>query len=736
MARLKLRFAFWLALSMPGLRSVQAQSPARQPRIDVLAGVPRVVDRTTDGVLASAATLADVSNVYLGSDGSIYFDEPTRNTVRAFKIGEQVRRVAGNGETPPIAAMFGRGGLQLSGPATQASLGRIDGGVIDPIANVLFLNAFNHGALVGVALDAGTVFVAAGGGGRGGGGRGGPDVGPASAVSLAGLGALCLAQSADARTGQAGVLFFLDSRGGKVRRLTYEVDPTTRSIGSAGVDLVASASMTSGRPLDSLLQVGLTSGCTYAAPLKKLLFSVNFSRVIMSLDFPSGPSGPPGDLAIIAGRPRQSPTSCDDGDGRSATAAAINPNWIAFDPERSTIFFSSGSLNCVRAFRIGGNIATVAGTGRAEDSGLGGPARSASFASPRGLAFDAGSGALYIAASGTRRILRLLNGRLDAVAGIGPSEALFRTPQPARSVSLGTLTAGAVGDDGTVYVVDAQHSVANRIDPKTGRISLFAGNGIAATDVSDNVPATSVSVGGSRGLAVDEHRNVYLVEGPLIRRIDDRGVIHLFAGTPLAGGFAGDGGPASSAQLRNPEALVYSPETGAWYFHEDGRIRRIDRNGIITTIAGTGSNAANSPDGTPALEADVGGASGAMFIWVDGRTTPETVYFTEGAAVRKFVVGGALATVAGGNGRGFNGDGIPATTATLTRPVGITGDRQGNLFLVDDARIRRIDRAGIITTLAGPDAPWKMPQGLQWDSRGYLIVFDVASNQVFRISGF
>ena len=120
------RLVFCLALSMPGLMSVQAQSPSHQPRIDVLAGVPRVVARTTDGVLASAATLADVSNVYLGSDGSIYFDERTQNTVRAFKIGERVRRVAGNGETPSIAAMFGRGGLRLSGPATEASLGRID----------------------------------------------------------------------------------------------------------------------------------------------------------------------------------------------------------------------------------------------------------------------------------------------------------------------------------------------------------------------------------------------------------------------------------------------------------------------------------------------------------------------------------------------------------------------------------------------------------------------------------
>ena len=86
-----------------------------------------------------------------------------------------------------------------------------------------------------------------------------------------------------------------------------------------------------------------------------------------------------------------------------------DPNRIAFDPGSSTIFFSSGSLNCVRAFSIGGNIATVAGTGRAEDSGLGGPALRASFALPYGLAFDSGSGALYIAARGTRRTVRALS---------------------------------------------------------------------------------------------------------------------------------------------------------------------------------------------------------------------------------------------------------------------------------------------------------------------------------------
>src|SRR5438874_13132164 len=113
MARINLRFAFCVVLSMPGLRRVQAQSPARQPRIDVLAGVPRVVDRTTDGVLAGAATLADVSNVYLGSDGSIYFDERTQNTVRAFKIGGRVRRVAGYGDTPLCDAVISRGGVRL-----------------------------------------------------------------------------------------------------------------------------------------------------------------------------------------------------------------------------------------------------------------------------------------------------------------------------------------------------------------------------------------------------------------------------------------------------------------------------------------------------------------------------------------------------------------------------------------------------------------------------------------------
>ena len=704
---------------------------AQDYRVETIVGGSHTA-QSDDGRPAVAAALADLFWLHRGPDGTLYFEEVSQNNVRAFQVGGMIRRVAGNGKTgrPPLTP----------GPASEVALGPIQGGAVDPIAPIAFLNTLGTQLITGVNLKTGLAFPAAGGGPRG-----GPESGPADQIAVAGIGSFCIAQGSNSPTGQKGVLFFIDVRLQKIRRLIYDFDAATGGIKNTSVDTVAGEGgigfTAEGPALAAKMRFGLTSGMAYASSLNKLIFAQSFHNVIMSVDFPSGPAGASGNVAVIGGFFGSSPSSFNAGEGGPATAAAISPNGIAFDPKTLNIYFTSAPLNCVRMFRIGGNITTVAGNGLATDSGLGGPATRASVPSPRGIAFDPDTDSVYIAATGTRRVLRLRNGVVDSVAGVGPKGGLITKPTPGHLAALEAMADGTMADDGTIYAIDRQHSVINRFDPKSRLVSLFAGTGITALDRSDGTPARAVSLNRPRSVATDSKGNVYVVEtgAEAIRRIDRRGTIHLYAGRPGVVAFEGDGGPATAAKLANPDSAFYSSATRALYFHEDGRFRRVDQNGIISTIAGDGSSNGDSPDGTPATEAKLGGASGGTHIWVDGSTKPETIYFTETAAgkVRKFAIGGAIFTVAGANGAASNRDGIPGATGLLRAPTGIVGDGKGNLYIAErgNRRISRIDGKGNIhpfTVTSG--TPLSDPQTLVMDSAGRLIVFDSGANQVFRLN--
>jgi len=181
-------------------------------------------------------------------------------------------------------------------------------------------------------------------------------------------------------------------------------------------------------------------------------------------------------------------------------------------------------------------------------------------------------------------------------------------------------------------------------------------------------------------------------------------------------GFSGDGGPAAAAQIASGGALAFDA-AGNLYFADTGnsRIRRVDRNGVVTTVAGRGQRYAPNPyfmggfggDGGPATDAymyapsDVAvDAAGNLYIadWGNHR-------------IRKVDTNGIITTVAGSGCSsetsycygGFSGDGGPATNALLKRPLEIEVDRDGNLYILDygNYRIRKVDTNGIITTIAG-----------------------------------
>jgi streptogramin lyase len=220
--------------------------------------------------------------------------------------------------------------------------------------------------------------------------------------------------------------------------------------------------------------------------------------------------------------------------------------------------------------------------------------------------------------------------------------------------------------------------------------------------------------------------------------------IRTFAGTGTKG-FSGDGGPAEKAQLNNPFGIARGPD-GALYIcdTDNHRIRRVSREGIISTVAGSGARG-YSGDGGPALQAQLNEPYEVRF------DAGGNLFFVErmNHAVRR-VDGktGIITTVAGSGTEGFSGDGGPAAQAQMNQPHSIGFDPSGNLFICDilNHRIRKVDmRTGTISTFAGtgekkptPDGariagtPLNGPRALDFDRQGNLWLALREGNTVHR----
>jgi RHS repeat-associated protein len=243
------------------------------------------------------------------------------------------------------------------------------------------------------------------------------------------------------------------------------------------------------------------------------------------------------------------------------------------------------------------------------------------------------------------------------------------------------------------------------VDLQRPVITNVAGTGGAGFN-GDGGPAYLAVLGGPRGIAVAADGSVYVSDANRIRRVTPDGIINTVVGTGFNGS-AGDGGPATQAQLGGPYGLAFGPD-GSLYIAERGnrKIRRVGPDGIISTVAGTGvfcsPPTALCGDGGPALQAgffdpwDVAvGPDGSLYIADAG-----------GGRIRRVGPDGIIRTVAGrGTAAGclFSGDGGPATNACLNLPSGVAVGPDGTLYIADqiNQRIRRVGPDGIITTIAG-----------------------------------
>jgi sugar lactone lactonase YvrE len=273
---------------------------------------------------------------------------------------------------------------------------------------------------------------------------------------------------------------------------------------------------------------------------------------------------------------------------------------------------------------------------------------------------------------------------------------------PAKSAGLCGPTDVALDAEGNMYISDTGDycsgpggDTVRKVDPH-GTITTVAGTGEAGFS-GDGGPATKARLDFPSAVAVDREGNLYIADGSnyRIRKVDKDGIITTFAGTGEAR-HSGDGGPATSAQLREPACMVFDAQ-GNLYLADYTSVRKIDPSGTITTVAGTG-RFGFSGDGGPATEAKLT----ASDIALDGKGNMY-ISDTENNRIRMVDRDGIIHTVAGTGKEGYSGDGGPATKAALALPIGIALDSEGNLYIAchHNSRVRKVDRNGKITTVAG-----------------------------------
>jgi RHS repeat-associated protein len=248
------------------------------------------------------------------------------------------------------------------------------------------------------------------------------------------------------------------------------------------------------------------------------------------------------------------------------------------------------------------------------------------------------------------------------------------------------------------------------------------------------------------GVAIDTAGNLYIADlyNHRIRRVDTNGIITTFAGigTP---GYGGDGGPVTQAQLNGPVDVTLDAQGNLYIADADnGRIRKVDTNGIITTVAGT-TPWSYGGDGGPAIQA---GFDFPFGVAVDASGN---IYVADvwGYRVRKIDADGIITTVAGDGEWGYGGDGGPATQAQLDEPNSVVLDAQGNLYIADsyNSRIRKVYTNGIITTIAGSggwtnsgdggpatEADFYSPTGLAVTQSGTLYIADVDWHNIRKVA--
>jgi sugar lactone lactonase YvrE len=319
---------------------------------------------------------------------------------------------------------------------------------------------------------------------------------------------------------------------------------------------------------------------------------------------------------------------------------------------------------------------------------------------PMGIAEDR-LGNIYLSDRAARLVWKIdSTGRATVIAGTGKTtdpSGLPRSRVRAQDVDFALPEALIVDRDENILLADSLNHAILKID-REGYLTHVAGNGQRGFS-GDGGQATEASLSGPYDVRIDSKGNVYIADlfNYRIRKVDTNGVISTVAGTGVAG-YRGDGGPAVNAQLNMAYGIALDNEDNLLIADSDNHvIRKVGRDGIIHTIAGSGRG--YEGDGGPALRAKFDSPQ-ALALDRDGR-----IYVGDehNNAIRIIDLDGTVRTLIGGKGPGFSGDYGPATKAQIADPECIWVRKDGSILIAarDNARLRIVSPDGIIKTLAG-----------------------------------
>jgi sugar lactone lactonase YvrE len=643
--------------------------------ITTVAGVGLGGGFNGDNIPAIGAYLFSPMGVALDSSGDLFIADTGNNRIREVNTKGIITTVAGNG----TAGFSGD-----NGPATSAELynptGVAVGSALDSFGDLLIADSMNN-RIREVDKVTGVITTVAGNGPAGFTG----DNGPATSAELHYPNAVVADSTGD--------LFFADTSNNVVREVDRSGTITTVAgnytlgpgySGDRGPATKAAMHSPTGVALDS-------AGHLFIADANNnVVREVTVPAVVViyvqtNLSISTWPSAAHGQAltftAVVAASAPGSGTPTGtvtfyDGSIALGTAtlsggkASLKAPLTALGEQQITASYSGDAYFVASAT---GTITTVAGDGTGGYSGDGGPATGAELFWPKGVAVDA-SGDLFIAdtTNGAIREVVKATGDIRTVAS-----------------GLGSPQGVAVDGSGNLFIADTGNNVIRELVKSTGQLITVAGTGTAGYS-GDGGPATGAELNSPTGVVVDKAGDLFIADANnnVVREVNTSGIITTVAGNGTPG-YSGDGGPATSAKLHSPQGVAVDG-IGDLFIVDfaNHRIREVVKaTGVITTVAGKGTGG-YSGDGGPATSAEllfptgvVVDAVGDLFIADSGNSV-----------IREVNTSGIITTVAGKSTYGYSGDNGPATSAQLYDAEGVALDKSGDLFIADtfNNRIRRV----------------------------------------------
>ena len=293
------------------------------------------------------------------------------------------------------------------------------------------------------------------------------------------------------------------------------------------------------------------------------------------------------------------------------------------------------------------------------------------------------------------------SGRAVVIAGTGKSTGARGLPEgrvSALEVDLAMPEGLVVDHDGSILLADSYNHAILRID-KEGYLSRFAGTGERGRG-GEGVKALDSAFAFPCDIRLDSKGNIFVadLENHRIRKITRDGLVTTVAGSGVPG-YSGDGGPALNAQLNSPWGILLDKDDNLLIADTNNdAIRKVGSDGIIHTIAGNGQEGYEG-DGGPARSAKLN-APQSLAVDAQGR-----IYIGDehNDAIRVVELDGTIRSFIGSKGPGYSGDGGPASQAQIADPENLWVRKDGSILISvrDNARLRIVSPEGIISTLAG-----------------------------------